>query len=297
MIFFFAAFGLIIGSFLNVLIAREGTDEGIGGRSRCPTCRQVLAPHDLVPVFSWIALGGRCRYCHVRISALYPLVELLTAGLFASLGFAGLPALSIALGLVIISLCIAIGFYDLRHMLIPDTWSYLFSFVALVFGCISLAHMSDVPLLLFSGFFVAFPLWVLWFVSGGRWMGLGDVKFSLGIGWLLGAYDGLVALLGAFVIGAVVSVFVLIPLPMYQRALMNLRTRLWGANTAPTKKDVRDEGVRQSNSSTSKTEMPVPDTDAGYTMTSEVPFGPFLIISCLIIWFCTIYGIEIPLFL
>jgi prepilin signal peptidase PulO-like enzyme (type II secretory pathway) len=96
-------------------------------------------------------------------------------------------------------------------------------------------------------------------------MGFGDVKFAVGIGWLLGAYYGFVALLFSFVIGALISVCILLPLPhfiSYAQRLGILRLRARAAS---------------------------------FTMTSEVPFGPFLIASCLIVWFSIMYGIELPL--
>src|SRR5712691_3892657 len=79
-------FGLIIGSFLNVVIHRVPREESIVlPSSRCPSCGAVIAFYDNVPVFSYLVLGGRCRSCKVRISARYPAVELLVAGLWIAL--------------------------------------------------------------------------------------------------------------------------------------------------------------------------------------------------------------------
>jgi prepilin signal peptidase PulO-like enzyme (type II secretory pathway) len=96
-------------------------------------------------------------------------------------------------------------------------------------------------------------------------MGLGDAKLSLGIGWLLGPVLGLYALLGAFIFGAVVSVCILIPLT-HLRAFLSRR----GITV------LSEEGE-------------------AFTMKSEVPFGPFLIFSCLTVWFLTVYGVALPL--
>ena len=80
-----AAGGAAIGSFLNVVIHRLPRRESIStGRSRCPGCRTEIAAYDNVPVVSWLLLRGRCRHCGARISARYPLVELLTAVVFAA---------------------------------------------------------------------------------------------------------------------------------------------------------------------------------------------------------------------
>src|SRR5690606_3236364 len=111
----------------------------------------------------------------------------------------------------------------------------------------------------------ALPLFSLWLISGGRWMGLGDAKLSLGIGWLLGPLWGIVAVFLAFVIGALISICILLPLPVLQRHLAR-----WGILRG----------------------TPPPS----YTMKSEVPFGPFLIASTLLLWFALLYDIPLPLF-
>ena len=81
--FFVFAFGLAVGSFLNVVIYRLEKDESaFKGRSYCPHCKHQLAWKDLIPVASFLMLGGKCRYCGGRISLQYPLVELGTAMLF-----------------------------------------------------------------------------------------------------------------------------------------------------------------------------------------------------------------------
>jgi leader peptidase (prepilin peptidase)/N-methyltransferase len=76
--------GLVVGSFLNVVLWRVPRGESIvTPPSHCPACATPLGPAELVPVLSWVALGGRCRHCHVRVSARYPLIELATAVVFA----------------------------------------------------------------------------------------------------------------------------------------------------------------------------------------------------------------------
>jgi leader peptidase (prepilin peptidase) / N-methyltransferase len=261
----FGVFGLIVGSFLNVLILREAREESIGGRSYCPHCKKTLSPLDLVPLVSWIFLRGKCRYCKSGISLQYPLVEALTALLFFFVGSAPLSIALQVLACVIVALCIAITVYDIQYMLIPDAWSYAFSLVSVIFSISTVSDLQTIPVLLMAGPGVAFPLFMLWYVSGGRWMGFGDVKFAVGIGWLLGFYYGYVALLGAFILGALVSVCILLPLPhiisyAQRRGILQLR----------------GYGTR-------------------FTMTSEVPFGPFLVASCLIVWFLTLHGADIYL--
>jgi leader peptidase (prepilin peptidase)/N-methyltransferase len=264
----FGLFGLIVGSFLNVVILRFG-EKSIGGRSECPSCHRQLHWYDMVPVLSWVFLRGRCRSCHMRISIQYPLVEAITGGLFALVGGVALPMVSTVFALVIVALLVCISVYDLYHTIIPDQWVWPFSFLALAF-MVSIAPPTTLPavaLTLAAGVYAALPLFALWFVSRGRWMGFGDVKLALGIGWLLGPTFGVVAVFFAFVIGAVISLGILLPLPYYRRAFARFTP------TAASKKSAE-----------------------GFTMKSEVPFGPFLILSCLSIWFALLYSIPIPLF-
>lgn len=261
----FAALGLIIGSFLNVLILRYGR-KSIGGRSECRDCGQRLSWRDLIPVVSWVALRGRCRYCGARISIQYPLVELATALLFALV--AGLP---LSLGIIytlllsgIAALLLAIAVYDLYHTIIPDPWVYAFIALSLfTAGPLFLLGSTSVPVYLFSGPLAALPLFALWAVSHGRWMGFGDVKLALGIGYLLGPLLGILSVFFAFIIGAVVSVGILIPLPYIISFVRNLGI----TSLAQTRK--------------------------GFTMGSEIPFGPFLVSSCLIVWFTSWYGVDL----
>lgn len=261
----FGLFGLIVGSFLNVVVIRRGA-KSLGGRSACVSCVAPIEWYDNIPVVSWLLLRGRCRSCGSGISAQYPLVEVLTAALFAIIGTApeSLGVRLVALPVLAILICIAV--YDTRHTIIPDAWVYLFAGAALLFqfSAASAAGYST-ALVLLSGPIAAFPLYALWFVSGGRWMGFGDVKLALGIGWLLGPVWGVISVFFAFTIGAVITIGVLLPLPAVVRFL-------------------RKQGIaRLSN-------MP-----QHFTMKSEVPFGPFLIASCICIWFSILYHIPLPL--
>lgn len=139
-----AVFGLIFGSFLNVVTIRYNPDKGfsnlksIGGRSRCPICRKQLAWYELVPVLSFLFLRGKCRHCGHRISLQYPIVELLTALLFVAVPWQ-IVAFSQALflggtsmtsgGLIVLSLLwiaafvlfLILSVIDLKHMIIPDS--------------------------------------------------------------------------------------------------------------------------------------------------------------------------------
>lgn len=255
-------FGLIMGSFLNVLILRRSVFS-LGGRSHCMSCGKAIAWYDNVPVFSWLLLRGRCRSCRSSISAQYPLVEIVIGVLFALLGGAPLTLVQFALGCVIVSLLIAIAIYDLRHTIIPDEWVIPFSALALVFAFLWSGFLGSPILFFLSGPIIAAPLFLLWLVSGGRWMGLGDAKLALGIGWLLGPLYGFYALSFGFILGALVAVCILLPLPHIMRALQGI------ARLSPT--------------------------STRFTMKSEVPFGPFLVVSTLVTWFVLLYHIGLPL--
>ncbi len=258
--------GLIVGSFLNVVVLRRDV-KSVGGRSECMSCGAKLRAYDMIPVVSWLVLGGRCRDCGSAISPQYPLVELSAALVFAVIGGTALvfdPILS-AIALFIGAALIAIAAYDILHTIIPDMWAYAFAGAALLllaYGGVP----TDGSLIAYAlaGPVAALPISVLWLISGGRWIGLGDAKLSLGMGWLLGPVYGIGAVFFGFVIGAVVSVFILMPLPhviAYLRAKGIVRFRTHGAHL---------------------------------TMKSEVPFGPFLIASCLIVWFSLLYNLPLP---
>jgi len=228
-------------------------------------CGRQLQWYEMIPVLSWVALHGRCRSCFASISVQYPLVELSTAILFALVGGAPIWIVAKILGTLIASLLVMIAVYDIRHTIIPDEWSYAFAGLAFMSSLLGNAGGFDQLtgiLLLMSGPLAALPLLILWVVSQGRWMGLGDPKLALGIGWLLGFPMGIYAVFFAFLIGAVVSVFVLLPFEYIKHACGI--TRL---------------GTRQQ----------------GFTMKSEVPFGPFLIASCVFVWCAMMYMIPLPL--
>jgi len=304
-IFFFGALGLIVGSFLNVVILRFG-EKSVGGRSTCPSCNTQLRWYDLIPVLSWISLRGRCRSCHARISVQYPLVEAATAIFFALIAGAGLPLYAMAVALTIISLLICIFVYDLYHKLIPDAWVWAFCILALVYAVFSFEFLV---FSLLAGPLAALPIFFLWALSYpfagfvGAWMGFGDVKLALGIGWLLplptviGLPLGLVAVFFAFIIGAVISACILLPFPHYvrwSRVLLGRAhaTRLVFLCPVGGRRDVHD--VDKRDLPTMASNLDHTNLDAGYTMKSEVPFGPFLIASCVLVWLSVLYNVHIP---
>ena len=296
--FIFGLFGLIVGSFLNVVILREGK-HSVLGRSACISCGATLAWHDLIPVLSWVSLRGRCRYCESAISVQYPLIEAGTAVIFVALALAPIALVSKILALPIAALLLAIGVYDLRTTIIPDVWVALCGALALfvaVFDAVP-AGLPIIPVLL-AGPIAASPLFALWLISRGEWMGLGDPKLALAMGWLLGAYDGLAAVLFAFILGALVSLPLLFLSSEYWRGM--IRDRTFVPIASPLRFFRKHQLSAPHVAGTERKDfIPNDDKEAktpsvwGFTMKSEIPFGPFLVTSCFLVWFAQMYGFDV----
>jgi len=206
---FIFVFGAIIGSFLNVVILRYNTGESLFRRgSRCFVCAKRLKWYELIPIFSFLIQKGRCRECGSRISIQYPVIEIMTGLLFLvvtwKLGFQ--VEAELLFGWLIVSLLIIIAVYDFRHKIIPN--AFVYSFIILAF--LNLFRISEIWPNFLAGvaFFSFFAL--LWAVSKGKWMGFGDAKLALGLGWLLGAEKTIWAFLFSFWLGGIVSIFLLI---------------------------------------------------------------------------------------
>jgi leader peptidase (prepilin peptidase)/N-methyltransferase len=113
------------------------------------------------------------------------------------------------------SLLVLITVYDIRHKIIPDVFAYTFAVVSFVSLFVYIGSTGQfvivIPAIpeLFAGVILAFPFYFLWLVSRGRWMGLGDAKLALGIGWFLGLAQGATAIMYSFWIGAFVSLVIL----------------------------------------------------------------------------------------
>lgn len=222
---FFFIFGTIVGSFLNVVILRYNTGRSLNGRSGCMSCGAKLGVLDLFPIVSWLAIRGRCRHCKSKISAQYPLVELGTGILFAALFISAMPFLTAMDSLnlfilyyiwnaVIFAILIVVFVYDIHHKIIPDSLSYTFAIMAFIQTFILMPSFAEFTTLnylnLFSGVLMFLPFFILWLVSAGRWIGLGDGKLALGIGWYLGFVHGLSAIVLGFWIGAVYAVIIML---------------------------------------------------------------------------------------
>ncbi len=211
--------GLLVGSFLNVVVRRLHRQESfIRGFSKCLFCGHRLPARDLVPVWSYLSLGGRCRYCRRPFSILYLWIELLTGIVFTLIWIDILPdgngsALTLLLFIKILvwwilaSFLIIIFLYDWKYYLILDKVvlpAAILAFLAnLFFG------QSPLNLLLGAvvggGFFLAQFL-----ISRGRWIGGGDIHLGVLMGLILGWPQILTALFVSYLLGSVVSVFLLL---------------------------------------------------------------------------------------
>lgn len=206
-------FGIIVGSFLNVVALRFNTGTGLGGRSKCMSCGKKLTWKELIPLFSFIFQKGACRGCKSKISWQYPLVEFSTGVMFMLIFFkfpplASFETFTTLLQLFIACLLIVISAYDIKHKIIPDQFVYTFILATLIGLCVggtSWLHVPGISAFL-AGPILALPFALMWVISKGTWMGLGDAKLVLGIGWLLGISAGVNAIILSFWIAAVISV-------------------------------------------------------------------------------------------
>jgi leader peptidase (prepilin peptidase)/N-methyltransferase len=203
-----AAFGLIIGSFLNVVAFRlPGRMSLSMPASHCPSCETPIKPYDNIPVLSWLLLRGRCRSCSEPIAARYPLVEALTAVLFAAVvAVHHADTAQLVLGLVLMAFLVPIALIDLDHRIIPNRLTLPAAIVAIVLGLV--LDPGGEPERLIAGAAAATVLGVpaLLRPSG---MGLGDAKLVGVLGLFLGAAVA-PAFFVAFVAGTVVGVAIIV---------------------------------------------------------------------------------------
>jgi leader peptidase (prepilin peptidase)/N-methyltransferase len=261
--------GAAVGSFVLVIADRWNTGFSfLKGRSFCFSCSAELEGRDLVPVFSFLFLRGRCRRCGSRIPFEAFAIELLMGVLSLLAGFKsdflslelGAYSLEGVLGYILLfcifSTIVLISIYDLRHFIIPDQ----FLIFLLIFSSAYLTLSSKLEALSFlSGLLVSLPFLLIYLISHGRWIGLGDIKYMAVLGFWLGLPIGLSAIVMAFWVGAAFALAIL------------LLKKLWPQNGLPLFRN-------------------------NFTIKSEIPFGPFISLGAILNFFINVDLFQIKTF-
>jgi len=211
--------GLCFGSFLNVCILRLPRDQSLlRPRSTCPHCKQPIAWRDNIPLFSWLWLRGKCRWCHAPISNQYPLIEALVGVLFGAAVLAYGISLDAAKAAVFGTLLLGIAITDARHYIIPDE----FTWGGLVLGLL-LALGNGVPGFLEALLGAAVGFALLWLVAmAGAWvfkeeaMGGGDIKMMA----MVGSFVGWRGVLLTVFAGAALGSLIFVPLSLKKKRLV-----------------------------------------------------------------------------
>ncbi len=213
---FFALEGLVIGSFLNVVIDRLPFGKSLGGRSSCDSCSRKLSFWELIPVVSYALQGGKSKCCKEKLKLQYSLVEAVTGLLFFCVTWAYLSRTSSVdiqiigalLGLLIITASsIAITIIDFRHHIIPDELQIAL-FVGVVLYLLCTGNLQVV--LVGYALIVALPILLLYLLTRGKGMGFGDVKMQMTLGLWLGLIPGFLGLYIGFLSGALYGVVLIL---------------------------------------------------------------------------------------
>jgi len=248
-----AILGLIIGSFLDVIVCRYHTGKSINGRSHCMSCGHTLSWYELFPFASYVILRGKCKHCggHIPVRLLF--MELLTASLFVYAYLHVGLTLLLPFSFALLAYLIVIAVYDMRHMVIPNEFVIgLFAFAAVYLGYEVYVTSSWMTLLPHIAGAVASSLFYgsLWVISKGRWIGLGDAKLAFPLCMMLTLPEAFSFVVFSFWIGAFISVVILGVQKVLQSGKHHLRI-----------------------------------LSAPLTMKSEVPFAPFMILAFVIVFF------------
>jgi len=204
-----AVFGLMIGSFLNVCIARIPEGESIvSPGSRCPRCRTPIRWYDNLPVLSYLVLGGKCRSCREPISARYPAVELITAIAFALQAFhVGDDFVLLASRLIFTAILIVLFGTDYDVQRLPNVLTLPGLVIGLAFSAVQPPGLRDAVIGALLGAGILQGIRLVWYaLRGVEGMGFGDVKMLAMIGAFLGWRNVIVVLFFSSLAGAIVGV-------------------------------------------------------------------------------------------
>lgn len=205
--------GTIIGSFLNVCIYRIPREESIVfPSSHCPNCSTPLKWYELIPVLSFTFQKGKCRYCGEPISPQYPLVELLNGFLYLILfkHFGG--SLSFIFYAIIFSILIVISIIDFEFQIIPDSLNISIFILAIVYKILQYTLYGISPQILNStlALIISSGLFLLIAILSKGGMGGGDIKLIGALGFILGIKLSLLNIFLSFILGAIISIFLLL---------------------------------------------------------------------------------------
>ena len=256
-------FGLIIGSFLNVLIYRMHTGKSLSGYSHCLSCLKRLRWYELVPVLSYVFLRGRCSSCGSFIPWRYALVEILTASVFVLVWLKVGAVISSAILYVLVATLVVGLVYDLYHLIIPDEVSVLLAILG--FTWLIFQYHSDwyvIIVTLITALFLSSLMAALWYFSGGRMMGLGDAKLIFGLLLFLSMSGAFSMFVLSFWVGAVVGLGLIM--------LRNFSQWLYQQDRMPSSLRVK--------------------------MKSEIPFAPFMIIAFMLVFFFSVDVLALSLY-
>ena len=201
---FVTILGIMFGSFLNVLIYRIPKKEEFGKTSsHCMSCNHKLAWYDNIPLFSWLILGGKCRYCKEKISIQYPIIEAINGLLWLAIFIINGISISSILICAMASGLLALSVIDWRTYEIAN--GFHLYFIAIALANIALDYTNWLNYLI--GFFcVSIPLLAIYLFSGGRAIGGGDVKLMAACGLILGWQNILLALVIGCVVGSIIHI-------------------------------------------------------------------------------------------
>lgn len=196
-------FGIVIGSFLNVCIYRYPKQESLMKGSHCMRCGYRLRWYDLVPLFSYLILRGRCRKCHTKLSLQYPLVEGMNGALYVIVFLAnGINSISIVYCLLTSAL-IVLSVIDFRTFIIPDKVNLVILVLGIFAILLDREHWKEHLIGFFS---VSVLLLFIYLVTVGRGIGGGDIKLMATAGLVVGWKANVLAFLIGCILGSVIHV-------------------------------------------------------------------------------------------
>ena len=201
--------GATIGSFLNVCIYRWPAEQSvITPRSRCPSCEHELAWSDNIPIFGWIFLRGRCRYCGSGVSAQYPLIELVTALIWIAAAVRFGPTLEALHSALFLTILLGIAMTDAREMVIPDQFTLVGAAAGIVLSLAPIGITFTHALLAAGLGYVL--LWAVKLIAekalGKPALGIGDIHMMVFVGAFLGVPGMLLTLMLGSILGLLIGV-------------------------------------------------------------------------------------------